>query len=510
MSKNGSNKESSIIRIGENILMCLIILYGVFFRTIEYLANRSLWLDEAMLAESIPLPFWDIILKPLANFQAAPIGFMVVTKYFTVLFGNNEYILRFLPFVAGQIAILLFCILLVRVLNKRGAFIALFLFCTSTMLIRYDTEFKQYSVDVAVALIFFLYGIYLIEGKINLKKAVYLGFIGGIAVWFSFPSVFVFGGIGLTLAYYLVSEKRWKEIQYLCISMVIFCISFVGMYLLTLQEVVHSSGLERYWADAFLPIPPYNMSDQYWFFQTLLTTFSFPGMISQALLASIACMIGCFVLFKRNKNLFLIFLIPLILTLCASAVHKYPFKGRLILFYIPILYLFVAQGIVYLIGKKSYFSKAIGVIFLFSILWAPMGNAYDQISGRIFHNKEMKPYQKEEIKPILQFVSDHKLKKDKIYLYHETHPAFNYYAEKYNLSKEESIYGVYAKSDEWQIYYKELSQLVGKGRVWFIFSHVSENDGKTEEDFMVEFLEQIGVRLEYVSEKGASVYLYRL
>ncbi|MBA7535107.1 hypothetical protein ES705_27358 [subsurface metagenome] len=66
-----------------------------------------------------------------------------------------------------------------------------------------------------------------------------------------------------------------------------------------------------------------------------------------------------------------------------------------------------------------------------------------------------------------------------------------------------------SESRKWenpQNYLVELHKFKGEGRIWFIFSHVY-ND---EEKIFSVYLDHIGYRIDLFKGSGASVYLYDL
>ena len=58
-----------------------LVAAGVVLRLVRYAANRSLWLDEAFLAEStLTYGFRQLAGEPLLHWQAAPVGFLYLEK----------------------------------------------------------------------------------------------------------------------------------------------------------------------------------------------------------------------------------------------------------------------------------------------------------------------------------------------------------------------------------------------------------------------------------------------
>ena len=120
--------------------------------------------------------------------------------------------------------------------------------------------------------------------------------------------------------------------------------SFGLCYWTVLRFEVHSPQLLTYWQDNFAPFPPLSTKTVDWYLKTLFNAFAFPGGIEATGLAVVLFVIGCAWLLLRRRAAFLLLVIPIALTLAASAVHRYPFSGRLILFLAPALILPVAEA----------------------------------------------------------------------------------------------------------------------------------------------------------------------
>src|SRR5579864_5051728 len=129
------------------------VTLGVLLRIRQYLFNRSLWLDESMLSLNIIRRSAAELAKPLDYAQAAPVGYLWLEKLAVHYFGTGELALRLVPLCLGIASIALFALVARNFLPPSAATIAVGLFSVSEPLIYYSSEVKQYSSDVAFALI---------------------------------------------------------------------------------------------------------------------------------------------------------------------------------------------------------------------------------------------------------------------------------------------------------------------------------------------------------------------
>src|SRR6202140_5812605 len=157
-ASHGSNLTSGNLQIDKTSLSSptklewTIIVFGALLRLTQFLSNRSLWLDEAKLALNIVNRSFVQLCKPLDYGQGAPVGFLMLERSAVHLFGSGEYALRLFPLLSGMISLLLFYQLAKQSVPS-AAPIAMGLFATSAPLIYYSSEVKQYSGDVAIALL---------------------------------------------------------------------------------------------------------------------------------------------------------------------------------------------------------------------------------------------------------------------------------------------------------------------------------------------------------------------
>jgi hypothetical protein len=114
----------------------------------------------------------------------------------------------------------------------------------------------------------------------------------------------------------------------------------------------------------------------------------------------------------------------------------------------------------------------------------------------------------EHIRPTMQVLADSWKDGDALFVTVWAEPAFRFYAPFYGL---EGIEFVSSKNDDYPDGEKlksRLDPLIGRKRVWVLFSHVYEQGGFNERDYLVAYLDTIGKQRREILKPGTSVYLF--
>ena len=188
------------------------VALGCLLRIVQYLLNRSLWMDEAYLSLNILHRSFAGLCRSLDYHQGAPIGFLLLEKSAVRWLGGSEYALRLLPLLAGIASVLLFYWLAKKVLPANAVPIAVGLFAISPALIYYSAEVKQYSGDAAIAILLYCLTIEGSKSEWKAGRTALVALVGAIAIWMSHSSVFVLAGIGATISIALVLRKDWVRL----------------------------------------------------------------------------------------------------------------------------------------------------------------------------------------------------------------------------------------------------------------------------------------------------------
>ncbi len=480
----------------------MIIVYGAVLRLTQYLSNRSLWLDEARLALNIVNRSFVQLLKPLDYDQGAPIGFLMLERSAVKVFGSGEYALRFFPFLSGVISLLLFYWLARQFVSPKAVTIALGLFALSAPLIYFSSEAKQYSCDMAIAVLLSSSAIYCASRKLTLWRVIIWGLLGAASIWFSHPAAFVLAGVAMSLALFARGGKRWSRIGTFSIAFSLWALSFGICYWLFLRHLSAEQSLLDYWNFSFPPHHFFSVAAVEWFTGTFFSVFQYPVGLELSGIAAFAFLVGCIAMFSNKRQEFSILMSPIIVTLLAAWVHKYPFNGRLLLFAVPALLLVIAEGVNW-VRSKAAEAPVIGACLLAVLFFNP-------VLFSIYHL--VKPSWREEIKPVLNYVDAHARGGDVLYIHSDSIPAFRYYAPRFQLSNVFFNEGSIPQSsdDMLRTYQSDVAQLPTHRRVWVLFSLGANDTAANEEQAFVYFMDQRGTRIDHFQSVGASTYLYDL
>ncbi|MDA0578242.1 MAG: hypothetical protein O3B24_09105 [Verrucomicrobia bacterium] len=476
------------------------IALGVILRLRQYLFCRSLWIDEANLANNILARGWGGLLAPLDGDQAAPPGFLLAAKLVTVLCGGSEYALRLLPFLAGILLLFAFYALARRCLKPWTVAAVMAVVATNWQLIRYMNECKQYAGDALATVLILLMAERHTRGRINFWPMI----LGGIVLpWFSHPSALVLGGVGGCLIVQQLVLRNWRAAGRWGACCAAWLVSFAGLYVVSIAPARANDYLQRYWAEGYPPEPwltPAGLAwfrDAFWAFVKMgfkesgaddLLGWLVSGLLALAVVAAIVSVL------IPGRRWLVCMLAPLPLALLAAMLQLYPFSHRLLVYLVPIAILVVASG-VELLPQRGL--RVMGALLLWGIL------LLRPLQAQLANFRS--PMQGEETRPLLNVLRERRAPGEPMYVYYSAQPAVRYYAPRCGFSTNDFMMGVMARGAP-EAYLRELEMLLGGGRAWFLFSH--DCDG--EERFITRSLAAHGPCLTRMQETGAALYLFDL
>jgi 4-amino-4-deoxy-L-arabinose transferase-like glycosyltransferase len=325
---------------------------GVALRLTRYFLRFPLWEDEAMLATNFLERGYGDLLQPLNYCQVAPPLFLWCELAVTRLLGFSEYTLRLVPFLCGMASLVLFRILAGRLLRGTALLLAVAIFAVAYPMTRYAAEAKPYGCDLFLSLVMLVLLVEWLRRCGETRWLWWLAAIVGPAVGFSYPTVFVAGGISLVVGWVLLRERRRGRLPWLVFNLIL-----VGSFLVLLAvnhsavgEANQRAMEEVHWADTFPPLA-HPVDLVVWLLRTHcggMLGYPIGGPHWGSTFSAICCAAGVGVLAWRRQWLLLgILLSPLGLTFVAACLRRFPYGGhaRMTIFMAPAFCMLISLGI---------------------------------------------------------------------------------------------------------------------------------------------------------------------
>lgn len=456
------------------------VAIGVVLRLWHYFGARTLWIDEAYITLNFLERDIFGLLNPLDFKQIAPLGWLFLEKALLDTFGGLELTLRSPAIMAGLLSLIIFPLVAKRYLSVGGAVFAVIFFAFSDPLIRYSAEVKPYIVDVLFSVIVLWIGDELFR-KDRLLKAIdflALAVLGIIGVALSFPAAFLLAGLGGLLFLREVLAKRMKAAIAVSAISIVWLAEFAASILVLRKEQestiqhMQSAGFD----DTFAPFPPLSLDKLAWYPRTLVEYFDFLFEFQAIIFAFILVFVGIVAIFRKNLWVGCFVLAPIGIAVLASIFKAYPISGRLMLFAVPQVILLTALGIT-TIGKmiREPLMRRVAPIALSVFLLCSVGFA----TAKNFASFESPPYGDEHIRPALEYIANNREPGDAVYVYFAAYPAFNVYKNRMGLDDITVIQGSTPR-EGWNCYWRDIDRMQPHGRVWILFSHVTNFSGMDE------------------------------
>ncbi|WP_143434294.1 glycosyltransferase family 39 protein [Hydrogenophaga sp. H7] len=418
-------------------VLWVVVLIGIgwLLRGRQYLFNRSLWLDEAYLAVNfMDRDLGQLLFEPLSNGQAAPLGFLALTKLLTTGLGVEDWVLRLQPLAAGVLTLLAAWGLASKTLPHRAAqatFVGLL--ALSPVLVYYSSEFKQYQNDVLATV-----GLLWLAAHFDLQRwqrdAPVLAVAGALAIWLSHPSLFVLAGVGLVL--WIEAIRQRQRAAWLAVSGagLLWVLAFALHHTLVMKTLAGNQHLLDFWRFAYAPLPPDSPTEWRWYLDSALALVYlamrhvgvahhgmlvawFDGLNLGLLALSVA---GSVALAWRAPRIAAIGLTVLLVTLAASALHLYPFRSRPTIFLVPLVHLGLAALVQAALDRRSLPARhLLAAVVAGFLLLVPASASWKVLR---------KPHNDQDMKAALLHIASQTKPGDGVVIDSMSHKAFDFYS----------------------------------------------------------------------------------
>lgn len=287
------------------VASAFIVVAGAYFRFEG--VERSLWLDEAWVANSLLEPSLSEMFFYDKWLQTTPPGFLVLARLSIQLWGLQNMVFRLVPYICSVWALIATWLALKNFIPSRRFFIlpvALAAFAFAPLNVEYARNLKQYSSDVAVAATL----LYLAQSRRS-----WLTWALPVAPFFSYPAVFLIPGL-----IFLAPRKA--------LTIAASLASFLFLHLVFIQPN-QSAALRAHWAFEYHSV---NQIKRLLSKSAILFYLSLP----------------CLLLVRRRlRMLFSLVLAPILLAAAAEMLDLYPLTGRTAMFLLPSLTLALGGSI---------------------------------------------------------------------------------------------------------------------------------------------------------------------
>jgi uncharacterized membrane protein len=432
------------------------------------------------------------LLEPLEYGQVAPILFLLMAKFITIVFGNSELSLRFIPLLFSLLSIYLFYELTNVFISRKYTLYIISIFVLLTPMVYYSSEVKQYSLDVFVLIFLFWLYYKFVRNIATRRILVVYSLAGALTIWLSNIAIIVLSSICLAMISNSLKTRNWSNMQSSIICISVWLVSFYIYYSNFIIDHPHTLGMQRYWQDHFMP--HHIIKSIGWLGESLFWIFrNTVGQFELAIPAMIVFLIGIYATLRdKNKQGLIYLLLPLIIHVVLSYLNLYPFGDRLVLYLVPVFLLFELKGIELLVKQTSW-KRLAGFTLIFLFVLSTMIRASNQFLWPVF---------KEDIKPVFAYIQNQKLPTDNVYIYSSSTSPFRYYKSRFFDKNDHVIEGI-SSLENFEKFVEQYKQL--DGRTWMVFSHQLPKVGirHIEDDLEHQII------LDFYDSDGAKCYLVR-
>jgi hypothetical protein len=330
----GTNNQSSRVAA---IIASAAIALGVSLRVLEFLRDRPLWLDEAMLALNIAARPLAQLARPLDYDQTGPLLYLWIERLVVVIGGVSERSLRVLPFVAGLALLPAIWFMARRLAGMTAAAIAVVLASLSLALVSFSAEAKQYGVDPLVAAALAWLAVRVSETPADRRVWLQLTIVGLPSLLLSQPARFTLGAVTLALAAERTVRESRPARRFGLIAGAAWASMFAALYFTLYRGTANSTYMRSFWEGTFLnPAAPDFLLRLRMFFMAAFSAPTLTGTLwVPEWVMAIAWLGGVVTLWRRRAFVGLLASLPILLAACASAIGAYAVMDRLFLFTTP-------------------------------------------------------------------------------------------------------------------------------------------------------------------------------
>ncbi len=286
---------------GPSATMTLVTL-GIALRVWHFGANYSLNHDDICLALNLINRSARGLMHTLDFDQAAPLGFLWIEHAVVVLLGPGAWALRILPLLFGCVSVVLLARLARSLLPPFEAIAVVGFFSFSQALIESSIQVKPYSLDVLVTIILVGACLPLMRDAVRPRQTLIAVAAGTIALWFSFPALFLLGGMGLAIVAAAIAEQAGGRLRRLLPVFGTWAISAAAAYWFSMRPGLLDTNLVQMDFAYLFPLArPARIVP--WMTEAAFNLGSISTSVRLAPFAAVALLVAIALMFRRRDRL---------------------------------------------------------------------------------------------------------------------------------------------------------------------------------------------------------------
>jgi Dolichyl-phosphate-mannose-protein mannosyltransferase len=331
------------------------IAVGLLWRFVRYLSQFPIWGDEAMLLLNILERDYAGLTQHLQFAQVAPLFFLWLEKTAILVFGTSEWSVHLFPMLMGIISFVAFWRTCRTNFTPTVAGLAVGILAVSYYPVRHACEVKPYIFDLGFAVLYLWITLAHLRNRQQFRWLIALVVMTPIAVFSSYPSVFVAGSVSLVLLPTLRSASWTQRALYVLFNIVMLAsfvihFGFVGHHQIDAAEAQRTREfLRNYWKDAF---PPDDVLQwPLWLLKIHsgnMLAYPVGAKNGGSAMTLLLVLIGSASLWRNGQRSLLgLCWLPFVLNLIAAILGKYPFgdSARITLHLAPFICVLMAHGL---------------------------------------------------------------------------------------------------------------------------------------------------------------------
>ncbi|HEY7329507.1 MAG TPA: glycosyltransferase family 39 protein [Gemmataceae bacterium] len=311
-----------------------LLAIGVLWRLIRYLLRFPIWDDEAFIC----LNFLELdylgLMRELRNCQVAPLLFLWGELTSLRLFGASELSMRLVPFLAGMASLLLLWRLARAALPPLAQMMAVAFLAVAIWPVSMGAFTKPYTLDLFMSLLLLLPVVRWLQHPEQSRWLILLSLATPLALFSSYPVVFVAGSISLALLTTAWRQGRKAQVLWVLYNVVLLA-AFLGHYFIAGQSQLHSpdrgatteEGMQSFWAEGFPPSQPLALVKWLIFTHTgQMMAFPIGAQDGGSAVTTLLFLLGIWHFWSTGRRALLVLcLAPFGLGLLAAVLHRYPY-----------------------------------------------------------------------------------------------------------------------------------------------------------------------------------------